>query len=63
MKKPENDNFEKPKRERILLYGEGNPVKAALVESPHEWRHSSAWERHGRGLELGQPMTRPKPAL
>jgi type I restriction enzyme R subunit len=48
--------------ERILLYVEGNPVKAGLVQSPHEWRHSSAWERRRRGLELGQPLTQPKPA-
>jgi type I restriction enzyme R subunit len=48
--------------ERILLYVEGNPVKAGLVQSPHDWRHSSAWERQQRGLELGQPLTRPKPA-
>ena len=45
---------------RILLSIEGNPVKAGLVQSPHEWRHSSAWERRQRGLELGQPLTRPK---
>jgi type I restriction enzyme R subunit len=48
--------------ERILLYIEANPVKAGLVQSPHEWRHSSAWERRLRGLELGQPLIRPKPA-
>jgi hypothetical protein len=47
--------------ERILLYVEGNPVKAGLVQLRHEWRHSSAWERHRRGLKLGQPLTRPKP--
>jgi type I restriction enzyme R subunit len=46
--------------ERILLYIEGNPVKAGLVQSPHEWPHSSARERRRRGLELGQPLTRPK---
>ncbi len=48
--------------ERILLYVEGNPVKAGLVQSPHEWRHSSASERRLRGLELGQLLNRPKPA-
>lgn len=48
--------------ERILLYVEGNPVKAGLVQFPHEWRHSSAWERHQRGLALGEPLTRPKSA-
>ena len=46
--------------ERILLYVEGNPVKAGLVQIPHQWPYSSAWERHQRGLELGQPLTRPK---
>jgi len=45
--------------ERILLYVEANPVKAGLVQSPHEWRYSSAWERHQRGLELGEPLTHP----
>ena len=48
--------------ERILLYIEANPVKAGLVKWPHEWRHSSAWERNQRGLELGQPLNRPKSA-
>jgi type I restriction enzyme R subunit len=46
--------------ERILLYVEGNPVKAGLVQSPHEWPYSSARERHRRGAVLGQPLTHPK---
>jgi putative transposase len=46
--------------ERILLYVEGNPVKAGLIQSPHEWLYSSARDRQQRGLEMGVPLTRPK---
>jgi putative transposase len=42
--------------ERILLYIDANPVKAGHVQSPKDWRYSSAWERHERRLELGQPL-------
>jgi hypothetical protein len=45
--------------ERILLYIEGNPVKAGLVKEPEEWRFSSARDRKKFGLELGQPLVRP----
>jgi putative transposase len=48
--------------ERILRYVEANPVKAGLVQAPYEWRYSSASERHLRGIEIGQPLTRPKGA-
>ncbi len=44
--------------ERILIYIEANPVKAGLVETPAEWRYSSAWYRGRRGLELGEPLLR-----
>ena len=44
--------------ERILLYVDGNPVKAGLVESPEDWPFSSAHDRKQAGLELGQPLRR-----
>jgi type I restriction enzyme R subunit len=44
--------------ERILSYVENNPVRAGFVESPPEWRYSSAWIRRQVGLELGQPLPR-----
>jgi len=46
--------------ERILLYVEGNPVKAGLVSSPEDWPFSSARARKELGLEFGQPLYRPK---
>lgn len=44
--------------ERILLYIEGNPVKAGLATRSEEYRFSSAFDRKRSGLELGQPLTR-----
>jgi putative transposase len=44
--------------ERILLYVEGNPVKAQLVRSAEEWRWSSAWHRRQHGLEMGEALCR-----
>ncbi|MBI3823834.1 MAG: hypothetical protein HY289_14285, partial [Planctomycetes bacterium] len=43
---------------RILLYVEGNPVKAGLVTSPEDWLFSSAWYRKKVGLEPGEPLRR-----
>ena len=31
-----------------IRYIEGNPVRAGLVQSPEQWRWSSAWARHQR---------------
>ncbi len=39
--------------ERILLYIEGNPVKAGLVDTPERWLFSSAAVRKRSGLEFG----------
>jgi type I restriction enzyme R subunit len=44
--------------ERIILYVEGNAVKAGLAASPAEFQLSSAHVRHELGLELGQPLPR-----
>jgi len=49
--------------ERIILYVEGNPVKAGLVASPEDWPFSSARARKELGLELGKPLRRPKPEV
>jgi putative transposase len=45
--------------ERIVLYVEGNPVKAGLVRNAWEWPFSSAHDRKRFGLELGAPLLRP----
>jgi type I restriction enzyme R subunit len=42
--------------ERILLYIEGNPVKARLTDSPERWPFSSAAVRKRAGLERGCPL-------
>jgi type I restriction enzyme R subunit len=44
--------------ERIILYIEGNPVKAGLAKSPEDWQYSSAHDRKIRGLQLGEPLRR-----
>lgn len=44
--------------ERILLYVEGNPVKAGLVTAPEEWVYSSAFDRQARGIVLGEALIR-----
>jgi type I restriction enzyme R subunit len=44
--------------ERIILYIEGNPVKAGLCKAPEEWPFSSARDRKGSALELGEPLLR-----
>jgi type I restriction enzyme R subunit len=44
--------------ERIIRYVEGNPVKAALVDSPEQWPYSSAWDRMRTGTEIGVPLVR-----
>ena len=44
--------------ERILIYVEGNPVKAGLVQNVADWRFSSAWDRRERKLEFGEPLVR-----
>ncbi len=44
--------------ERIILYVEGNPVKAGLVSDPAEWVYSSAHDRKMLGLEFGVPLLR-----
>jgi REP-associated tyrosine transposase len=44
--------------ERILLYIEGNPVKAGLAGSPEHWKFSSARDRSKTGSELGMPLVR-----
>jgi type I restriction enzyme R subunit len=44
--------------ERILLYIEGNPVKAGLVQAPEDWPFSSAYDRRAKRLELGIPLRR-----
>lgn len=45
--------------ERILLYIDGNPVKAGLVRCAEDFLFSSAFERKRRGLELGEPLVGP----
>jgi putative transposase len=45
--------------ERIILYIEGNPVKAGLVASPFDWVFSSAHDRRECKLEFGEPLVRP----
>jgi REP-associated tyrosine transposase len=45
--------------ERILLYVEGNPVKAGLVRSPKDWPFSSARDRVHFGLAFGEPLVKP----
>jgi type I restriction enzyme R subunit len=42
--------------ERIIRYIEENPVKAGLVQTPDEWRFSSAWGRKVTGTEWGVPL-------
>jgi hypothetical protein len=42
--------------ERIILYIEGNPLKAGLTDSPEKWRFSSAAVRALAGLEFGSPL-------
>jgi len=44
--------------ERILLYIDGNPVKAGLAEFPEKWRFSSANDRNHKGSEFGMPLMR-----
>ncbi len=41
---------------RIIHYIENNPVKAKLIEHPHEWPWSSAALRHRRNLAPGEPI-------
>ena len=42
--------------ERIIHYIEANPVKAGLVDAPHQWPWSSAAVRHAHCLEFGCPL-------
>lgn len=42
--------------ERIILYIEGNPLKAGLVDSPEKWSFSSAAVRARACLEFGCPL-------
>lgn len=42
---------------RIIVYIENNPVKAGLVQQPHEWSWSSAAERLRRGWTKIRPLT------
>lgn len=42
--------------ERILLYIEGNPVKAGLVSRPEDWPFSSAKVRLEQNLTFGEPL-------
>jgi type I restriction enzyme R subunit len=42
--------------ERIMLYVEGNPLKARLVSDPTEWLYSSAHDRKVHGLVFGEPL-------
>jgi putative transposase len=44
--------------ERILLYVEGNPVKAGFVQSPENWLYSSAHDRRKHQIEWGAPLRR-----
>jgi REP-associated tyrosine transposase len=44
--------------ERIIGYIENNPVTAGLVDTPEEWRFSSAWHRKQTGTESGMPLRR-----
>ena len=44
--------------ERIILYIEGNPLKAGPTDSPEKWRFSSAAVRARAGLEFGSPLLR-----
>ncbi len=44
--------------ERIICYVENNPVRAGLVQSPAEWRYSSARVR-ASGIEFGMPIPKP----
>jgi putative transposase len=46
--------------ERIMLYVEGNPVKAGLVKRCEDWPFSSANDRAKSGLEFGMPLVRRK---
>ncbi len=36
--------------QRIVHYVENNPVRAALVKNPEDWRYSSAYDRVQEGL-------------
>lgn len=42
--------------ERIVLYIEGNPIKAGLATYPEEWTFSSAAVRKRAGLEFGSSL-------
>jgi len=44
--------------ERIILYVEGNPVKAGLIAAPELWPFSSAAHRYRTKTELGLPLLR-----
>ncbi len=44
--------------ERIILYIEGNPVKAGLVAAPELWPFSSAGDRKHTRTEIGVPLLR-----
>jgi len=44
--------------ERIILYIEGNPVKAGLVAAPELWPFSSARDRSRTRSEMGIPLLR-----
>jgi type I restriction enzyme R subunit len=44
--------------ERVILYVEGNPVKAGLVAAPELWPFSSAHDRRRAGTEIGVPLVR-----
>jgi putative transposase len=44
---------------RIIDYIEANPVKAALVDEPMEWKWSSARLRHELGIERGCALRKP----
>jgi putative transposase len=44
--------------ERIILYIEGNPVKAGLVAEPELWPFTSASDRRRTPTEMGVPLLR-----
>ena len=43
---------------RIIAYIENNPVEAGLVESPEDYRWSSAFARKELGIRVGRPLFR-----
>jgi putative transposase len=55
------DHFARDEEEliRIIHYIEHNPVKAGLVEKPHEWQWSSAAIRYRLHLDPTQPIPKP----